>query len=106
MTSEVKTHFRGPGEWRSQVRRLEESGQEELTIESRIQELARSVKQQTRRRRSSRSIGRRDPSLRWPHLYDVLRGKGYSKEKSARISNSRVGFRKKGRLVVKKGPKF
>lgn len=44
------------------------------------------------------SIGGRSPSLRWPHLYDILRAKGYSKEKSARISNSRVGMRKTGQI--------
>lgn len=44
------------------------------------------------------SIGGRSPSLRWPHLYDLLRAKGYSKEKAARISNSRVGMRKHGRI--------
>lgn len=46
----------------------------------------------------SKSIGGRSPSLRWPHLFDLLRAKGYSAEKAARISNSRVGMRKKGRL--------
>lgn len=44
------------------------------------------------------SIGGRSPSLRWPHLYDILRAKGYSKSKSARISNSRVGMRKTGQI--------
>ena len=65
----------------------------------RIEELARrSSKTQAARRRSPRSIGQRDPSLRWPHLYDILRAKGYSKEKAARIANSRLRYRKKGRL--------
>lgn len=58
----------------------------------------RSSKEQMKRRRSPRSIGQRDPSLRWPHLYDILRSKGYSKEKAARIANSRLKYRKKGRL--------
>jgi hypothetical protein len=44
------------------------------------------------------SIGGRSPSLRWPHLYDILRAKGYDKSKSARISNSRVGYRKSGKI--------
>jgi hypothetical protein len=44
------------------------------------------------------SIGGRSPSLKWPHLYDLLRAKGYDKEKSARISNSRIGMRKSGQL--------
>lgn len=39
-------------------------------------------------------IGGRSPSLKWPHLYDILRGKGYSKEKSARISNAKRFQRK------------
>lgn len=43
------------------------------------------------------------PTLGWPHLYDILRGKGYSKEKAARISNSRRGRRKKGRWSTKAG---
>lgn len=46
----------------------------------------------------ARSIGGRSPSLKWPHLYDILRAKGYSKEKSARISNAKIGGRKQGRL--------
>lgn len=58
----------------------------------------RQSKRQAARRRSPRSIRGRDPSLRWPHLYDILRAKGYSKEKAARISNSRLRYRKKGRL--------
>jgi hypothetical protein len=62
------------------------------------EEFARSAKAQMARRRSAKSIGQRDPSLRWPHLYDILRAKGYSKEKSARIANSRLRYRKKGRL--------
>jgi hypothetical protein len=65
----------------------------------------RSPKEQKRRRSSSKSLGGRDPSLRWPHLYDLLVAKGYSKEKAARISNAKRFTRKKGRLVVKKGPK-
>lgn len=44
------------------------------------------------------SIGGRSPSLKWPHLYDLLRAKGYDKEKAARISNSRIGMRKDGKL--------
>lgn len=63
-----------------------------------IEELARSAKEQAGRRRSPQSIGQRDPSLRWPHLYDILRAKGYDKEKAARISNSRLRYRKKGKL--------
>lgn len=62
------------------------------------EEFARSAREQARRRASSKSIKGRDPSLRWPHLYDILRAKGYDKEKSARISNSRLRYRKKGRL--------
>lgn len=46
----------------------------------------------------SKSIGGRSPSLKWPHLYDLLRAKGYDKEKAARISNSRIGMRKSGKL--------
>jgi hypothetical protein len=45
-----------------------------------------------------KSIGGRSPSLKWPHLYDLLRAKGYDKEKAARISNSRIGMRKSGKL--------
>lgn len=45
-----------------------------------------------------KSIGGRSPSLKWPHLYDLLRAKGYDKEKAARISNSRIGMRKDGKL--------
>lgn len=40
----------------------------------------------------------RDPSLRWPHLYDILRSKGMSKEAAARISNAHLKHRRKGRL--------
>lgn len=40
--------------------------------------------------KSSKSIGGRSPSLRWPHLYDILVRKGYSAEKAARISNAKV----------------
>lgn len=58
----------------------------------------RTSREQMRRRASSKSIKGRDPSLRWPHLYDILRAKGYDKEKAARISNSRLRYRKKGRL--------
>lgn len=50
------------------------------------------------KKRYPKSIGGRSPSLKWPHLYDLLRAKGYDKEKSARISNSRIGMRKSGRL--------
>lgn len=60
--------------------------------------MPRSSQEQAVRRKSPHSIGKRDPSLKWPHLYDLLRAKGYDKEKSARISNSRVRLRKKGRL--------
>lgn len=42
----------------------------------------------------------RSNSLKWPWLYDILRSKGYSKEKSARISNARRHMRKKGRISV------
>ena len=42
----------------------------------------------------------RSSSLKWPHLYDILRSKGYDKSKAAAISNSRVGMRKKGRKNV------
>jgi hypothetical protein len=62
------------------------------------EDFARSRRDQAKRRASSKSIKGRDPSLRWPHLYDILRAKGYDKEKAARISNSRLRFRKKGRL--------
>lgn len=56
---------------------------------------------QAARRRSPMSVGGgRDPSLRWPWLYDILRSKGYDKEAAARISNARVWARKKGRLNV------
>lgn len=72
---------------------------------SQVEEFARSAKAQRARRSSPLSIGRRDPSLRWPHLYDLLVAKGYSKEKAARISNAKRFTRKKGRLVVKMGPK-
>lgn len=62
------------------------------------EEFARTKREQARRRASSKSIAGRDPSLRWPHLYDILRAKGYDKSKSAAISNSRLRYRKKGRL--------
>ena len=42
----------------------------------------------------------RSASLKWPWLYDKLRSKGYDKSKAAAISNSRLRFRKKGRLNV------
>lgn len=42
----------------------------------------------------------RSRSLKWPHLYDILRSKGYDKSKAAAISNSRVGVRKSGRKNV------
>lgn len=42
----------------------------------------------------------RSKSLKWPWLYDQLRAKGYTKEKAAAISNSRLKFRKKGRKNV------
>lgn len=44
----------------------------------------------------------RSGSLKWPWLYDKLRAKGYDKSKAAAISNSRLKFRKKGRLNVLK----
>lgn len=44
----------------------------------------------------------RSTSLKWPWLYDKLRAKGYDKSKAAAISNSRLRFRKKGRLNVLK----
>lgn len=50
------------------------------------------------KRKYPSSIGGRSPSLKWPHLYDILHAKGYSKEKAARISNSRIGMRKNGKL--------
>lgn len=42
----------------------------------------------------------RSASLKWPHLYDILRSKGYDKSKAAAISNSRLRYRKKGRKNV------
>jgi hypothetical protein len=46
------------------------------------------------------------PTLKWPHLYDILRDKeGMSAEKAARISNAQRGKRKKGRLWTKAGNK-
>ena len=42
----------------------------------------------------------RSNSLKWPWLYDKLRAKGYDKSKAAAISNSRLRFRKKGRISV------
>lgn len=42
----------------------------------------------------------RSNSLKWPWLYDKLRAKGYDKSKAAAISNSRLQFRKKGRISV------
>lgn len=44
----------------------------------------------------------RSASLKWPWLYDKLRAKGYDKSKAAAIANSRLKFRKKGRLNVLK----
>lgn len=44
----------------------------------------------------------RSGSLKWPWLYDKLRAKGYDKSKAAAISNSRLRYRKKGRLNVLK----
>jgi hypothetical protein len=69
-----------------------------MSVSLSVEELARNAKAQAARRKSPRSIAGRDPSLRWPHLYDLLRAKGYDKEKAARISNSRLRYRKKGRL--------
>ena len=42
----------------------------------------------------------RSSSLKFPHLYDILRAKGYDKSKAAAISNSRLKFRRKGRKNV------
>lgn len=42
----------------------------------------------------------RSPSLKWPWLFDTLKAKGYDASKAAAISNSRLKFRKKGRLNV------
>lgn len=47
---------------------------------------------------AGKSIGGRSPSLRWPHLFDILIRKGYSQEKAARISNAKIGTRKDGKL--------
>jgi hypothetical protein len=56
---------------------------------------------QAARRKSPESVGKgRDPSLRWPWLFDVLKAKGYDEAKAAAIANSRVGLRKKGRINV------
>lgn len=44
----------------------------------------------------------RSTSLKWPWLYDKLRAKGYDKSKAAAISNSRLRYRKTGRLNVLK----
>lgn len=70
----------------------------QITAAAAMEEFARTKREQAKRRASSKSIGGRDPSLRWPHLYDILRAKGYDKSKSAAISNSRLRYRKKGRL--------
>lgn len=67
-------------------------------VASVYEEFARTRKEQMRRRSSGKSIGGRDPSLRWPHLYDILRAKGHDKEAAARISNAHLRKRKKGRL--------
>lgn len=42
----------------------------------------------------------RSKSLKWSHLYDLLRAKGYDKSKAAAISNSRLKYRVKGRKNV------
>jgi hypothetical protein len=63
-----------------------------------FEDFARSKREQSKRRASSKSIAGRDPSLRWPHLYDILRAKGHDKEAAARISNAHLKKRKKGRL--------
>lgn len=42
----------------------------------------------------------RSPSLKWPWLFDTLKAKGYDSSKAAAIANSRLKFRKKGRLNV------
>lgn len=46
----------------------------------------------------SNSIGGRSPSLKWPHLFDLLVAKGYDQSAAAAISNSRVWARKDGAL--------
>lgn len=63
-----------------------------------VAEFARTKREQSKRRASSKSIGGRDPSLRWPHLYDILRAKGHDKSTAAAISNAHLRKRKKGRL--------
>lgn len=105
MADDTITKFKGPGQWRSQAARLEAAAEappepepEELSVTGRLVELARSAKAQAKRRGSSRSIGQRDPSLRWPHLYDILRSQGKSKSAAARISNAHLPKRKGGRL--------
>lgn len=40
------------------------------------------------------------PSIKWPHLYEILRKAGHSKTEAARISNAAIKHRKNGRLVV------
>lgn len=44
-------------------------------------------------------IGGRSASLKWPHLYDILRAKGYDKSKSAAISNAKRFQRKSGTTI-------
>ena len=63
-----------------------------------VETFERSKREQARRRVSSKSIGGRDPSLRWPHLYDILRAKGHDKSSAAAISNAHLKHRKKGKL--------
>jgi hypothetical protein len=40
---------------------------------------------------------RHGPSIKKPRVYEALRRKGYSKTKSARISNSKAGGRRRRR---------
>jgi hypothetical protein len=42
------------------------------------------------------------PSIKRDDIYDALRRKGYSKEKSARIANSRSGGMKRVKQVKRK----
>lgn len=42
-------------------------------------------------------MGKRSKSLKRPKVYDALRRKGYSKTKSAKISNAQAKKGKKGR---------
>jgi hypothetical protein len=42
----------------------------------------------------------RSNSLKWPWLFDILKSRGLDPSAAAAISNSRLKFRKKGRLNV------